>query len=122
MKSRDENGGLPAVSESADSMAERRLSRALEAVPHIDIAPGFAERVMREIPELSWRDRVLQVESASVGRKVARGALLVLAAIMLAMVPLGRGTGYLALTVECLLCLQFIGLTLWMSLGTQRQR
>jgi hypothetical protein len=123
MKDTHEDGRIAALYKSSDSLTERRLSHALEAVPQIEVGDDFARRVMSRTPERRRLDRVLRAEPTSVGRGVALGALLILAAVMVAMVPLARGTGYLAsMAVECLLCLEFVGITLWMSLELQRRR
>jgi hypothetical protein len=107
---------------------DSRLSRALEAVPYVEVPAGFAERVMRRVPERGWDNPtwahgVELAPPARVGRGVAFGALLVLAVAMLGLLPLARGSGHAPLLVlEWMFCLEFVGITLWMTMAPHQQR
>jgi hypothetical protein len=96
--------------------ADVKLARALEAVPKVAIADDFALRVMQRVPARPVRKRVLLPERSRVGRRVMIAAMVAMAALMLGLAPWAWGLGHLALTaVEWVLCVEFIGLALWLS-------
>ena len=110
-----------------DSAADLRLVRALEAVPKMEPPEDFALRVMSRLPQPRWLDRAA-LPSARVGPSVALAALLVLALAMwllpaLAHLPSARSAGPpTTLAIECLLCLEFVAITVWMTLAWREPR
>jgi hypothetical protein len=90
---------------------DQRVIRALEASPEPQIPDDFAARVASRVPA----SRPLSVTSTRYGHNAILISIAVLFAALFALAPHAVNRSVLGLTIECLLCAQFIGLTIWLS-------
>jgi len=100
---------------------DQRLTRALEAVPRVEMAGDFAQRVMGRLPARPVAR--LAVSSASIGRRVAFVALFALVLAMFAVAIDSHAIGHVAyMTIQAIFAAEFILLTVWLSLRPQSVR
>jgi len=90
---------------------DQRVIRALEASPQPYIPDDFAARVASRVPA----SRPLSVTSTRYGHNAILISIAVLFAALFALAPHAVNRSVLGLTIECLLCAQFIALTIWLS-------
>ena len=100
---------------------DARLTRALEATPPVSITDDFATRVMQRLPA---RRRVIlpsEIAAPQIARRVASGSLLVLFIAMIVLALHAHGAASRSYTViEGALAAEFMVLTVWISLRSQR--
>jgi hypothetical protein len=91
---------------------DQALARALEAVPHVDISDDFATRVLSRLP--AARSAYLPT-LPGIGRRtaLASAALLFLAMFAFALAPAAPS---IRTAIEIACAVEFILLTLWLSL------
>jgi hypothetical protein len=101
---------LPLVNRAADDELDRRVLRALETAPSIEIPANFAARVARRVPAR----RPVSLTPTHYGRNaVFLGMILTLAVLIALSLYNGRHATFgLA---DSLLLTQFIVLTVWLS-------
>jgi hypothetical protein len=91
---------------------DQRVIRALEASPEPQIPDDFAARVASRVPA----SRPLSVTPTRYGHNAILISIAVLFAALFALAPHAVNRSVVGLTIECLLCAQFIGLTIWLSI------
>jgi hypothetical protein len=90
---------------------DQRVIRALEASPEPQISDDFAARVASRVPV----SRPSSVTPTRYGHNTILISIAVLFAALFALAPREVNRSVVGLTIECLLCAQFIGLTIWLS-------
>jgi hypothetical protein len=91
---------------------DRRVVRALEVAPEMQVPAGFAARVASRLP-------VRHAGSATptyYGRNAMWACSVILLAALLALAPREGAHSALGLAIEWLLCAQLIAFTLWLSI------
>jgi len=103
---------------------DQALTRALEAVPRVDIADDFAARVLSRLPAAKTSRSALPAylpALPSIGRRVALASAIVLFLAMFA-VALSPGAPFIRNASEITCAAEFILLTVWLSLRPQPLR
>lgn len=90
---------------------DQRVIRALEASPDPHIPDDFAARVASRVPA----SRPLSVTPTRYGHNAILISIALLFAALFVLAPHEVNRSVVGLTIECLLCAQFIGLTIWLS-------
>ena len=101
----------PKLEMDSQTELDQRVIRALEASPQPYIPDDFAARVASRVPA----SRPLSVTSTRYGHNAILISIAVLFAALFALAPHAVNRSVLGLTIECLLCAQFIALTIWLS-------
>ena len=96
-----------------DRMArlDRRLIHALEIAPEPQISADFAARVASRLPAR----RAVSLTPTYYGYYAMLVSVVILLTTLLLLAPRTAGRSVLELTVQWLLCAQFIGLAVWLS-------
>jgi ABC-type transport system involved in cytochrome c biogenesis permease subunit len=106
----NESMNSPLVDKAADDELDRRILRALETAPSIEIPADFAARVARQLPAR----RPVSLTPTYYGRNaVFLGMILTL--VVLIALSLSNGRHATFGLAESLLLAQFIVLTVWLS-------
>jgi hypothetical protein len=95
---------------------ERKIITALETAPRIDIAAGFAASMARQLPPLPS----VVITPARYGVRAAVACVVLLLVGMLAFAHSLTGSSLLWLSIESLVCAQFVLLTFWLVTRTYR--
>jgi hypothetical protein len=101
----------PELEMTPQAKLDQRIIRALEASPEPQIPDDFAARVASCVPA----SRPLSVTSTRYGHNAILISIAVLFAALFALAPHTVNRSVVGLTIECLLCAQFIALTIWLS-------
>ena len=108
------------ASQAVDPL-ERRLTEALESIPHVTIPNDFAARVMSQVPARRTV-RYLIPARASMGRRVA---MIAIAILFVALFGFALQTGTTTATRNVAvwaIAAEFIILTVWISLRPNQSR
>ncbi|QHN02300.1 hypothetical protein FTO74_02110 [Granulicella sp. WH15] len=106
--------------DAPDRQLDRRIVAALEQRPEVAIDAGFAARVATRVAARVPRQRAVQKAlTPVVGRRVGMVALVVLLVAMTAAAPASAGHSVAALAVEWSLCVEFLGVALWLGLTSR---
>jgi hypothetical protein len=97
---------------------DQRIVRALEIAPDPQIPADFAARVASRLPS----PRPLSTARTRYGESAMLIGIAVLFAALFALAPEATKRSFVGLTMEWLLCAQFIGLTLWLSIRYRSAR
>lgn len=119
----------PNQDHNQDQRFDQRLTAALEAAPAIPVPEGFAARILAQLPtqhpaKLALRRRLSLPEfpalpSPTVGWRVSYAAALIVLTAMLLTASHPEGRTHLGATIlEWSLTVEFILLTLWLTLRT----
>ena len=101
---------------------DQQVTAALEAVPDIVVPDDFAARVMSRVPAQRLWTRSLPAR-ASIGRRVAMIAAVVLIVAMIAFAAPAHDTNQLSRTlVLWIFAAEFVALTLWLAVRRGAQR
>jgi hypothetical protein len=113
---RDERMNEEATPISASTTAlEERLIRALETRPELHIPADFAARVASQLPA----KKAVSLTPTYYGRNAMLISMVVLAIALLALALRSADHSTFELTLEWILCAQFLSLAVWF--GTRRQ-
>jgi hypothetical protein len=98
---------------TADAEMDRRLTRALEARPVVDIPVDFATRVARQLPER----RPIALTPTHYGRKAMVICMVVLGvALLVGFVLRGLAVPPVVQVIGWILYAQFLGLVVWFGM------
>jgi hypothetical protein len=106
----NESINSPLVNKATDDELERRVLRALETVPNIDVPADFAARVVRQLPAR----RPVSLTPTHYGQSAVFLGMI-LALVMLIALTLHNGRHATFGLAESLLLTQFLALTVWLS-------
>jgi hypothetical protein len=101
----------PQLEMTPQAELDQRIIRALEASPVPQIPDDFAARVASRLPA----SRPLSVTSTRYGHNAILISIVVLFGALFTLAPHAVNRSVVGLTIECLLCAQFIALTIWLS-------
>jgi hypothetical protein len=104
--------------ETALAELDQRVIRALETAPDPQIPADFAARVASRLPSA----RPVSIGRTRYGDSSLLIGIVVLFAALFAVAPDATNRSVVGLTMEWVLCAQFIGLTLWLSIRRRRAR
>lgn len=107
----NESMNSPLENENADEELDRRVIRALETAPRIDVPADFALRVARRLPGR----RPVSLTPTHYGQSAVFLGMI-LALVMLIAFTLHNGRHATFGLTESLLLTQFLALTVWLSL------
>ncbi len=94
---------------------DERLMRALEARPEVHIPTDFASRVASQLPAT----KAVSLTPTHYGRNAMLISMVVLAVALLALALHSADHSTLGLTLEWILCAQFLSIAVWF--GTRRE-
>ncbi len=94
---------------------DERLIRALEARPEVSIPANFAARVASQLPA----KKAVSLTPTHYGRNAMLISMVALAIALLALALRSADRSTLGLTMEWILCGQFLSIAVWS--GTRRQ-
>ncbi|HTC76519.1 MAG TPA: hypothetical protein VK684_13145 [Edaphobacter sp.] len=98
---------------TADAEMDRRLTRALEARPVVDIPANFAARVARQLPER----KPIELTPTHYGRRAMVVCMVVLGvALLVGFVLLGAAVPPMVQVIGWILYAQFLGLVVWFGM------
>ena len=101
----------PKLEMNPQAELDHRVIRALEASPQPHIPDDFAARVASRVPA----SRPQSVTPTRYGHNAILISIALLFAALFVLAPHEVNRSVVGLTIECLLCAQFIGLTIWLS-------
>ena len=108
------------TSQTTDQL-DRQLTTALEAVPHIAVPDDFAARVMSRVPAPQIAAQSLP-SRASIGRRVAIVAAMVLVIAMIVFAAPTHGANQLSRTsLLWTVAAEFVALTAWLAMRPGEQ-
>jgi len=90
---------------------DQRLIHALEAAPEVHAPADFAARVVSRLPAR----RSVSVTRTHYGYYAMLAGMVILLATLLLLAPQTADRSLFELTLQWLLCAQFIGLAVWLS-------
>jgi hypothetical protein len=90
---------------------DQRLIHALEIAPEPRVPSDFAARVASLLPAR----RPVSITPTHYGYYAMVASMVILLAALLLLAPHGTDRSVFGLTLQWLLCAQFIGLTVWLS-------
>lgn len=93
-----------------DVLLDRRIIRALESAPLVDVPAGFAGRVVRQLPP---RPELIMTP-VRYGQRAAIACLVFLVILILNFAHRATGTSLYWFSIESILCSQFALLTVWL--------
>ena len=94
-----------------DAALDRRVARALERAPGVEIPAGFASRVAGQLPVR----RAVAVTPARYGFIAMRTCVAALLAALVVLAMRAADRTAIGVTLEWILCAQFIALAIWLA-------
>ena len=102
-----------ATTTEADQLArlDQRVIHALEIAPELQVPADFAARIASLLPA----QRPVSFTPTHYGRYAMLASMVILMGALLFLAPKAAGRSVYELTLQWILCAQFIGLAVWLS-------